>query len=181
MKLLWSILGLVSMASKLQRGDSSQSAQAYDRTKFVSSEVSKYFHNVLTWKYFMLEKGLRPDETQDEEMGVMIMEPNWFDLTEQPSATVISVVKEFYANAWETKNYVVQVHGKLVSYARTTINSYYNLRDIDVDDYMYYGSDHYDLDLVIRKLCKPGTTWTLKQNTMEKISFPHGTALSMLI
>lgn len=44
-----------------------------------------------------------------------------------------------------------------------------------IDDFMYYGSDHYNLDVVIRKLCKPRTTWTLKQGTDKKVSFPHTT------
>lgn len=149
------------MATKRQRGDSSRSFQVYDRTKFVSAEVSEYFHNVLTGKSFVLERGLRPDENLDGEMGIMIMERNWFDLTEQPGAVVISMVKEFYVNTREAENYVVQVRGKSVSHARTTINSYFmyfNLQDIEEGDFMYYGSDRYDLDLVIRKLCKPGTT-----------------------
>lgn len=65
----------------------------------MSGEVSEYFHNVLTGKSFVLERGLRPDENRDGEISVMIIERNWFDFTEQPTPAVISVVKEFYANA----------------------------------------------------------------------------------
>lgn len=54
---------------------------------------------------------------------------------------MISLVKEFYANAKEAVNCVVQVRGKSASYARTVINSYLNLQDIMFDDYLYYGYD----------------------------------------
>lgn len=169
------MLRLFITASKRQRSEGSRPSQAFDRTKFVSAEVQDYFHNVLTGKSFVLERGLRPDENEDGEMRVMIMERNWFDMTEHLGPAVISIVKEFYANAREVEDYVVQVRGRPVSYTRTTINSYFNLRDILIDDYLYYGIGHCDLDVVIQKLCKPGTTWTLKQATDEKVSFPHTT------
>lgn len=76
------VVGLTTMASKRQRGDSSRSSQAYDHMSFISEEASKRFHNILTGKTFVLERGLRLDETRNEEMGVMTMEQNWFDVTE---------------------------------------------------------------------------------------------------
>lgn len=128
----------------------------------MGAEVADYFHNILTGKTFVLEQGLRPDETRDGEMSVMIMERNWYDFTEQPGSGVIYVVKEFYANAREAERCVVQVQGQPVSYTRKTINAYYNLRDILEDDYMYYSIRHYDLDVVIRKLTKPHVDFKTK-------------------
>lgn len=146
------------MASMRQRREGSRPSQAFDRTKFVSAEVQDYFRNVLTGKSFVLEMGLRPDKNEDGEMSVMIIKRNWFDLTEHIGPTVISAVKEFYANSREVEDCVVQVRGRPVSYTRTTINSYFNLWDILINDYLYYAISHCDLDVVIQKLCKSGTT-----------------------
>lgn len=70
------LVGLSTMALKRQRGDSSQAPQAYDRNQFVSEEASERFHNILAGKTFVLERGLRLDETQDGDMGIMTMERN---------------------------------------------------------------------------------------------------------
>lgn len=64
------------MASKHQRGDSFRSSRAYDHNRFTSVEASKHFYNVLAGKSFVLERGLRPDETQDGDIGMMVVERN---------------------------------------------------------------------------------------------------------
>lgn len=92
----------------------------------------------------------------------MIVECNWFNVMEHLGPTVIALVKEFYAKVRDVVNCVVQVHGKSISYSRGAINSYSNLLNILDDGYLKWGIKHYDLDNVIRRLCKPGTTWTLK-------------------
>lgn len=66
------VVGWYTMASKRQRGNNSRSSQAHDHSRFVSAEASERFHNILAGKTFVLEKGLRPDETQDGEMGIMV-------------------------------------------------------------------------------------------------------------
>lgn len=96
-------------------------------------------------------------------------------MTDHPGPMVVSLVKQFYANAKNIANSVVQVRGKLVSYDRITINSYFNLPTMRDNSYLKWGMFHYDLDYVIQRLCKSRTTWTLKQNTTEKVSFPHTT------
>lgn len=82
------------------------------------------------------EQGLRPDETQDGEVAVMIAERDWFALTEQP--IVISIVKELYSNAKDHHFYNVQVRGKIVYLNSETINQYYNLPGVEYDEYAKY-------------------------------------------
>lgn len=166
------------MASKCQRGESSRAAHIYDHDIFTSIEAANFYHNALVGKSFILESGLCSDETQDGEMTVMIVERNWFDVTAQPGMAVINVVKEFYANERDSDNKVVQVRGRSISFSRNAINAYYNLPTIwDDRHYLSHGSKSYNLDTVLRRLGKPGTQWTLKQGTIEMVSFSH-TALS---
>lgn len=47
---------------------------------------------------------------------------------------MVSIVKEFYANANEAQDFVVQVRGKSVSFTPESINAYYELDDIVTDD-----------------------------------------------
>lgn len=91
-----------------------------------------FYHGALLGKTFVLKRGLRPDETQDGEIAVMIAKCGWFDLAVEPGVAVINVVKEFYANAHDSDNNVVQVRGRSVSFSPNAINTYYNfptLRD----------------------------------------------------
>lgn len=65
----------------------------------------------------------------------MIIERNWFTLTEQPDPAVIPVVKEFYTNAKDHNFYDVQVRGKIVSFHSEVINCYYNLLGVKHNEY----------------------------------------------
>lgn len=118
------------------------------------------------------ERGLRLHETYDGCVHDMIMEHGWLDFTKQPEVTIIPVVKEFYANAKEAKNHVVQVRGKVVSFDKARINAYYNIANMsDDDEYTKYRTEELNLDEVIKCLCKPGATWTLKGT--EMLYFSH--------
>lgn len=76
----------------------------------------------------------------------MITERKWWEFVKQPEATVVSIVKEFYANVKEARDSVVQVRGKPVSFDPESINSYYQLEGVVTDDgfTQYY---HNDLNL----------------------------------
>lgn len=85
----------------------------------------------------------------------------------------ISLVKEFYVSAKESENFIVQVRDKSVAFDRSAINTHFHLPNIKADDYMENGTDGHDLTEVIQRLCKPGTTWKLKDNSSEKVSFSY--------
>lgn len=135
------------MSSKHQRDDSSKPSTPYDRKKFISEATSDPFHTVLPGKVLIPERSLRPHETQDGSMAAMILERGWLDFIAQPEATIVSVVKEFYANAKETQNHVVLVRGKAVSSDKASINTYYNIEDMsDDDEFTKYRHEDLDLD-----------------------------------
>lgn len=75
--------------------------QQFKILKFVSEEAETRFKTILEKKTLVLEWGLRPNANLDEDIALMIVERNWFQLVEQPQPFVISVIKEFYANAFE--------------------------------------------------------------------------------
>ena len=56
-------------------------------------------------------------------------------MVKHPEAVVMSVVKEFYANMEEHKDFHVFVRGKWVPFDRTTINKHYKLTNINNDRY----------------------------------------------
>lgn len=58
------------------------------------------------------------------------------------------MVREFYANAIECDNFQVFVRGKPMSFARSIINQFYNLLDIEKDDYSTYLNEELNLDEV---------------------------------
>lgn len=123
----------------------------------MSEEASERFHTVLAGKKLIPERGLRPDATKTGHIATMIAETRWWEFTKQPEAAVISIVKEFYANAKEAEGFVIQVQGKSVPFDSTSINSYYQLEDMVVDDdFTQYYHNYLDLNEVIKCLCRPG-------------------------
>lgn len=109
----------------------------------------------------ILERGLRPDQTKDGEIAVMIAERNWFNFTDQSELAIIVVVKEFYANVKEHYYFGMQVWGKTVKLASKDINKIYNLHNEGSrSQYTNFLSQGPDYEQIIRELCQPGTTWT---------------------
>lgn len=78
---------------------------------------------------------------------------------------MISIVKELYANAKDHHFYNVQVKGKTVSFNSEAINQYYNLSGVEYDEYAKY------YELIIQKLCQPGTTWKVREKVA--MQFPQ--------
>ena len=68
---------------------------------------------------------------------------------QQPEATIMSLIQEFYANAEEQEDFKVFVRGKRVSFDRSTINRFYQLPDIDDDEYSRYMVDELDWTLYV--------------------------------
>lgn len=63
------------MSEKRQRGEGSSSkpSKQYDKKKFMSVEAFDRY-TTLANKTIIPEQGLRPDETRDSEIAVMIVE-----------------------------------------------------------------------------------------------------------
>lgn len=53
----------------------------------------------------------------------------------QPHADLILVVREFYANAEDHREFKAYMRGKWIPFDKTSINRFYNLLVIDNDNY----------------------------------------------
>lgn len=90
------------MASKRQRLNISSSSFAelrWDNIRFVGEEMWKKFNQTFAKWSLVLERGLRLDDRKDGHMMVMILEKKWVHFTKQLEATIISVVRKFYATS----------------------------------------------------------------------------------
>ncbi|XWS44637.1 hypothetical protein CRYUN_Cryun15aG0065300 [Craigia yunnanensis] len=97
----------------------------------------------------------------------------WEKLVAQPEPTVVSVVREFYANSIKHHDYRVFVRGKQVSFDRTTINQYFGVPNINNDEYFTAIDDcNFDWDKVVRHLCPKGTQWKRNHERLSK-GFVH--------
>lgn len=119
----------------------------------MSTEAQERFNMVLARKTLVLEHGLRPDANLDGAMAEMIA--------------------EFYVNAIDRVNSVVQVRGKPMAFDSDTINAYYRLHTLSLSN--RYEDLCPSLDGVLQSLCKPGTQWTMKVGTTEKVHFSYST------
>ena len=95
------------------------------------------------------------------------------EFCKQPPIAILSVVREFYANAYEHQGSVARVRGKAVAFDRTTLSRFYGLENIEYDEYSAYVDDHVDLNEIINTICKPSTQW--KMSNGEAISVKTST------
>ncbi|KAJ4705094.1 DNA-directed DNA polymerase [Melia azedarach] len=85
------------MAEK--KGDSSQASSSFDNRRFISCEAEKRFTKFKEdEKAIMRERALKPDPG-DGKILEFIRAQNWETLATNPTLVVISLVREFYANA----------------------------------------------------------------------------------
>lgn len=159
------------MASKRQRGEMSrsQASEPYDRRPFVSEATSERYHSLSMGKSLIPERGIMPHETQDFGVAVMIAERGWENFTVQPEPAVVAIVKEFYANAKEARNNVVQIRGKSGAFDRASINAYYRTVAIDDDEFIEYRQEELDWDQVIKYLCGLGQSGRSRESRLYSL------------
>ena len=152
------------MAPKRSRSSSGP----FDARRFVSHEALKRYKNSVIKRNGILEIGILITRGS---IPHFIIERGWQKLTAKPDATVLLVVREFYADAYEHENCRAFVRGKQVAFDQATSNSYYSLPNIDDDECNTYFSEDLDWEEVMTALCKPRTQWKLSGD--EALSFPN--------
>ncbi|XP_075504542.1 uncharacterized protein LOC142541980 [Primulina tabacum] len=139
LQVIFSIEGTISintlMVPKKQRGNlgSSSSSSSFDRDRFVSEAARARFEHAKVHRNPIAERGFRRlfEDRHVETLGALERR-GWVKFGEQPKAAVVSVVREFYANAGERTDGKAFVRGRLVPFDSFTINSL--LKTADVDD-----------------------------------------------
>lgn len=122
-------------ASKRLPGSSSSSKAKFDNKKIVSKTAFKRFEDCLIRKTLAPKRGFSPTPGMDGNMYTQINVRNRFEFVNHPSVVVISIVREFYANAIKHQNGRVFAHGKRVSFSPKAINAYYKLPNIEIYEY----------------------------------------------
>lgn len=102
----------------------------------------------------------------------MISGCQWIHFIKPPGLAIVSVVWEFYANANAEGDAVVQVRGKSVVFGSQAINALLATPNYEGKDYMEPGLRSYDIEDIIKRLCKPGSAWKKNDYIGEKTSFP---------
>ena len=133
----------------------------FDRNRFVSTEAAERYTQGLIQKKIIPERGFRIEQGQFPDIDRMINLRGWGEFCKHPGPAVTSLVREFYANAYDATNGRVRVRGKEVVFDWKAINAYYSLPNIDQDEYLEYTREHVDTTEIIEYLCKPGTTWKM--------------------
>ena len=90
---------------------------------------------------------------------------------------ILSIVREFYANARADKNRYSVVRGLTVDYTLDAIRRIIGgtTRQPIQDDWVLKNKDHMDLGQIIYELCVPGTEWKRNPSTNVRVSFPAST------
>ena len=76
-----------------------------------------------------------------DSVSKQVKNRKWEELVKHPEAVVVPVVREFYANVEEHRNYRVFVRGRWVPFDQTTINRHSNLPKINNDEYEHMLQD----------------------------------------
>ena len=121
--------------SKKRKGSTSTAAEPeeeYDASKFVSAVAQKRYVASVVKKWAIQERGLY---VTVDSVSYQVKKRKWEELVKHPEAAVVPLVREFYANMEEHRNFQVFVRRKMVPFDRTIINQYYNLPNTDNDGY----------------------------------------------
>ena len=134
--ILWIVVIIVmALRNKKRKGSTSTTAEPekeYDASKFVSLTAQKRYLASMVKKGAIQEKGLY---VFVDSVSQQVKRRKWEELVKHPEAAVVPLVREFYTNMKEHRNFRVFVRGKMVPFDRTTINRYYKLSNIENDEY----------------------------------------------
>lgn len=122
------------MAPKRSRSSSG----SYDRTKFVSAEAFAQYTQSFVQKSPVPERGFDLPTVSFGNIISSIKVRHWEKFGAQPEATVMPVVQEFYANVLEHENGFTFCKGKQVPFDSLTINQFFNILEIEEDEYANY-------------------------------------------
>ena len=159
------------MAPKRSRKDkkaSTSSAVAYDKKIFVSKNAHKQYMLALEKnKAWVQERGIDMNMHHPyPQLMSRIERRQWIKFCEQPGPAVTPVVREFYANATESVDFIVKVRGVNVSYSAAAINEFYELPNIENDDYSQ-SANNLDPDEILKVVCSPRANWRFNENPLQ--------------
>ncbi|KAJ0096562.1 hypothetical protein Patl1_27998 [Pistacia atlantica] len=107
------------------------------------------------------------DDDDVEGITDIVKKLGWHKFTQTPPSAVAPIVEEFYANLPDSYNGKTRVRGKEVKFDAETINQYYELPQVEEDEYEEY-LKNVDYDKVIRRLTKGQVKWVMVGDRYKK-------------
>ena len=136
----------------------------FDKTKFVSENAQNRYYDSISNQNLIAERGLCVTGINQLSITTNIRERKWDDFCAQPLAAIVPVVTEFYANVPKHHHQKVFVRGKQVAFSGHAINVFFNLPDIENDDYIAFLGGKIDYQEVLRTIVVPGTQWRMSDD-----------------
>ncbi|XP_073034928.1 uncharacterized protein [Primulina eburnea] len=146
------------MAPKKVKGNLGSSS-SFDRTRFVSDAAQARYEHAKINRNPITERGFRR-QREDRYVGPLVDldRRSWEKFGAQPRAAVVSIVREFYANAGEKTDDKAFVRGKLVSFDSEIINAFLETPEVDDSTFQALVANP-DYTVIIDTLCHPGAIW----------------------
>ena len=138
-----------------------KSKVVFDSSKFVSEEAQIRYHDSVSNRSLIAERGLIPTSAGFPGLWSIIRQRGWGEFCAQPKSAIVPLVREFYANALEHNHRRVFVRGKQVDFNGKAINRFFKLPDIENDGYTQFIGKQVDFEEIIHEIAVPGTTWKL--------------------
>ena len=141
-----------------------KSKVVFDSSKFVSEEAQIRYHDSVSNRSLIAERGLIPTSSGFPGIWNIIRQRGWGEFCAQPKLAIVPLVREFYANALEHDNRKVFVRGKQVNFSPKAINRFFKLPDIENDEYNQFIAKQIDFEEILQEIAVPGTRWKLSDD-----------------
>ena len=133
----------------------------FDKEKFISEDARNRFYEFVTNRNPIVERGLCITGVHWSSIQNNIWERKWDDFCAQPLATIVPVLREFYANAPKHEHRKVFVKGRQVNFSGQAINKFVKVPNVENDEYTAFIGRQIDYQEILRVIAVPGTQWKL--------------------
>ncbi|KAI3450274.1 hypothetical protein Pfo_006939 [Paulownia fortunei] len=149
---------------------STSTSLTFEKHKFLNITTHRHYLNYTIKRNLTQERCIN---TTLDQTPQIIERRGWKEFTQQPIEVVVPLVREFYVNATSREGCRVFMRGKWVHFDHSTINAFYDLPNINEDEYSTYKSNEVNFDEIISTLAYLGAQWTIKGETVITFNFSH--------
>lgn len=90
------------------------------------------------------------------------------------------LVREFYANLPDRQEGTVFVRGADVPFTERVINQFFNLTNLDQDEYIQFKRSHYEDNIILLVIAKPDADWAVTKKQKKTIKGTQLTPMARL-
>lgn len=133
---------------------------------FQSLEAKNQFRTVTGEKNVIPEKGFHSDclvpTTSFTFISNVVTSLQWEKFFAPRGLPDIDLIREFYANLWETSSSVMYIHGRMVPFSAQAINNLFSLPTLAQDGYAAALASPNDaiFQQILQMVAMEGTEWT---------------------